>query len=312
MQGPEQAAPRFELVLSDEQDTETLSDTKEKKNQRRRKRRRELKQQRLREAFALATPTSRTPTVSASSQEDLVTPDEDSEQDVTMLPQSKVRRTAGVSEQTPAPQEEAEECEVQAHMPSMNRETYRRLPADKSIISLISNRRVVHKFFLCDEKWAFDCAKHLDNAKAELSRRAELIIQRTTSTSMMYDPVFTSMDKFWKLMKNNAHLLRIVGKLFTYADLTNQFKAEPWTIDDFRKYRNLNVENPFYLTKDQQSYLAEVMGLDYVYRWTLSVSKSLQDALYLYLNIRDYSVEQEKKAAQIWLNSPSPSPQGSA
>ncbi len=145
----------------------------------------------------------------------------------------------------------------------MNRETYRRLPVDKSIISLISNRRAVHKVFLRDEKWAFDCAKHFDNSKAVLPRRAELIIQRTTSISMMYDPVFTSVDKFWKVMKNNAHLLRLAGKLFIYADLTDQFKAEPWTLDDLRKYRNLIVENPVYLTKDHQSYLAEVMGLDY-------------------------------------------------
>ncbi len=66
VQGPEQVAPRFELVLSDEQNTETFSDVKERRNQRRRKRRRELKQQRLQKAFASAT--SRTPTVSASSQ----------------------------------------------------------------------------------------------------------------------------------------------------------------------------------------------------------------------------------------------------
>ena len=131
-------------------------------------------------------------------------------------------------------------------MPSMNRETYRRLPTDKSIISLIANKRTLHKFFLCDEKWAFDCARHLDNTKAELARRAELIIQRTTSTSMVYDPVFTNVEKFWKVVKDNAYHLRIVGKMFTYADPTGQFKAEPSTVEDLRKYRNLIVENPFF------------------------------------------------------------------
>ena len=78
----------------------------------------------------------------------------------------------------------------------------------------------------------------------------------------MYDPIFTSVENFWKVMKNNAHHLRIVGKLFTNAEQTEQFKAESWTIEDLRKYRNLIVENPFYLTKEQQCYLAEVMGLD--------------------------------------------------
>ena len=68
------------------------------------------------------------------------------------------------------------------------------------------------------------------------------------------------------MVKDNAYHLRIVGKLFTYAVPTGQFKAEPRTVEDLRKYRNLIVENPFYLTKDQQSYLAEVMGLDYAFQ----------------------------------------------
>ena len=107
--------------------------------------------------------------MSASSQEVLLTPHEESEQDVTVIRQSKVRRTIGATEPASLPQDEAEEYDVQAHMPSLNRETYRRLPTDKSIISLIANKRAVHKFFLCDEKWAFDCARHLDNTKAELA-----------------------------------------------------------------------------------------------------------------------------------------------
>ncbi len=165
--------------------------------------------------------------VSASSQEELLSPDEDSEQDVTVLPESKVRRTVpDTPEQTPVLQQETDECEVHAQMPSMNRETYRRLPVDKSVMSLITNRRAIHNFFLFDEKWAYDCAKHLEKAKAELSGRAKLIIQRTTSTSMMNDLIFTSTEKFWKIMKDNAHYLRIAWKLVRYAEPTSQLKVE--------------------------------------------------------------------------------------
>ncbi len=192
-----QLTPIFELPLSDDPEAQQTMSVKEKRNERRRKRRRELRQQRLQEALSQASSALTTPTVSASSQEEPNSHDEDSEQNVATLPLSKVRRTAaGTPEGDPSQQEEVQKSEVQAHMPSMNRETYRRLPVDKSIISQIANRRAIHKFFMCNEKWAFDCAKHLDNAKAELARLAELIIRRTTSTSMSYGPIFTSVEKF--------------------------------------------------------------------------------------------------------------------
>ena len=57
-----------------------------------------------------------------------------------------------------------------------------------------------------------------------------------------------------------------MGKLFTFAEAAAQLEDEEWTKEDFRKYRNLIVDNQFYLTKVQQSYLAEVMGLDYAVR----------------------------------------------